>query len=54
MMELYPVSQIVDNATYPGVLHNAFIAAGIPSFCPEVGAARILDHDLIAASWKAR
>ncbi len=48
MLELYPVSQIVDNATYPGVLHNAFINAGIPSFCPEVGAARILDHDLIA------
>jgi predicted deacylase len=48
MMELYPVSQIVDNPTYPGVLHNAFIDAGIPSFCPEVGAARILDHELIA------
>jgi predicted deacylase len=48
MLELYPVSQIVDNPTYPGVLHNAFIDAGIPSFCPEVGAARILDHDLIA------
>jgi predicted deacylase len=48
MLELYPVSQIVDNATYPGVLHNAFIDAGIPAFCPEVGAARILDHDLIS------
>jgi uncharacterized protein len=48
MMELYPVSQIVDNPTYPGVLHNAFIDAGIPSFCPEVGAARLLDHELIA------
>jgi predicted deacylase len=30
------------------VLHNAFIAAGIPSFCPEVGAARVLDPQLIA------
>jgi predicted deacylase len=48
MLEVYPVSQIADNPTYPGVLHNAFIAAGIPSFCPEVGAARILDHDKIA------
>ena len=48
MMELYPISQIVDNPTYPGVLHNAFIDAGIPSFCPEVGAARLLDHELIA------
>ena len=48
MLELYPVSQIFDDPTDPGVLHNAFIAAGIPSFCPEVGAARILDHDRIA------
>jgi predicted deacylase len=32
MLELYPVSQIADNPTYPGVLHNAFIDAGIPSF----------------------
>jgi predicted deacylase len=48
MMELYPVSQIFDNPTYPGVLHNAFIDAGIPSFCPEVGAARLLDHERIA------
>ncbi|MEH6721090.1 MAG: succinylglutamate desuccinylase/aspartoacylase family protein [Aurantimonas endophytica] len=48
MMELYPVSQIADNPAYPGVLHNAFIDAGIPSFCPEVGAARGLDAELIA------
>jgi len=48
MLELYPVSQIADNPTYPGVLHNAFIDAGIPSFCPEVGAARALDHERIA------
>jgi predicted deacylase len=49
MMELYPVSQIANNPTYPGVLHNAFIDAGIPAFCPEVGAARVLDHDRIAS-----
>ena len=49
MLELYPVSQIADNPTYPGVLHTAFIAAGIPAFCPEVGAARILDHERIAS-----
>ena len=48
MMDLYPVSQIADNPAYPGVLHNAFIDAGIPSFCPEVGAARSLDHHRIA------
>jgi predicted deacylase len=48
MLDLYPVGQIFDDPTYPGVLHNAFIAAGIPSFCPEVGAARVLDHDRIA------
>jgi predicted deacylase len=48
MLELYPVSQITDNPAYPGVLHNAFIDAGIPSFCPEVGAARVLDHARIA------
>ncbi len=47
MLELYPVSQIADNPVYPGVLHNAFIAAGIPSFCAEIGAARVLDPDLI-------
>ena len=33
---------------YGGVLHDAFTAAGIPSICPEVGAARILDPKLIA------
>lgn len=48
MLELYPVSQIANNATYPGVLHNAFIDAGIPSLCAEIGAARVLDHDRIA------
>jgi predicted deacylase len=48
MVELYPIGQIFDNPTYPSVLHNAFINAGIPSFCPEVGAARHLDLEMIA------
>jgi uncharacterized protein len=48
MMELFPVSQIFDNHVYPGVLHNAFIDVGIPSFTPEIGAARILNHEMIS------
>ena len=48
MVELYPVGQIFDNPVYPGVLHNAFVDVGIPSFTPEVGAARVLDLELIA------
>ncbi len=48
MVELYPIGQIFDNHTYPGVLHNAFIDAGIPSFCPEIGAARVLDLEMIS------
>jgi predicted deacylase len=47
MLDLYPVRQIWDNSAYPGVLHNAFIDAGIPSFCPEVGAARALNLDMV-------
>jgi uncharacterized protein len=47
MVDLYPVGQIFDNPTYPSVLHNAFIATGIPSFCPEIGAARHLDLEMI-------
>lgn len=47
MLDLYPVRQIFDNAVYPGVLHNAFIEAGIPSFCPEVGGARALNLDIV-------
>ncbi|WP_201839152.1 M14 family metallopeptidase [Microvirga zambiensis] len=43
MVELYPVGQIFDNHVYPGVLHNAFMDVGIPSFTPEIGAARVLD-----------
>ncbi len=48
MMELYPVGQILDNHVYPGVLHNAFMDVGIPAFTPEIGAARILDPEMIA------
>lgn len=47
MAELYPIGQIFDNAGYPGLLSNAFIEAGIPSFTPEIGAARILDLEMI-------
>jgi hypothetical protein len=47
MMMLYPVPAIWDNPAYPGVLHNAYIDAGIPSFTPEVGVARRLDLDAI-------
>ena len=48
MAELYPIDQIFDNAAYPGILSNALIAVGIPSFTPEVGNSRILDLDKIA------
>ncbi|MRG57823.1 peptidase M14 [Phyllobacterium sp. SYP-B3895] len=46
MVELYPVGQIFDNHVYPGVLHNAFMDVGIPSFTPEIGAARVLDREM--------
>jgi predicted deacylase len=48
MVELYPVGQIFDNHVYPGVLHNAFIDAGIPAFTPEIGAARVLNLAMIS------
>jgi uncharacterized protein len=48
MVDLFPVDQVFDNHVYPGVLHNAFVDAGIPSFCPEVGAARVLDLEMIS------
>jgi hypothetical protein len=47
MMMLYPIGMIWDNPAYAGVLHNAYIDAGIPCFTPEVGAARRLDLDMI-------
>jgi uncharacterized protein len=48
MAELYPVGQIFDNHVYPGVLHNAFIDVGIPAFTPEIGAARVLNLEMIS------
>lgn len=50
MLDLYPVGQILDmpKQAYPTVLHNAFLDAGIPAFCPEIGAARVLDPEMIA------
>jgi predicted deacylase len=47
MAELFPIDQIFDNAAYPGLLANACIDVGIPAFTPEIGAPRILDHDMI-------
>ncbi|GJD49767.1 N-alpha-acetyl-L-2,4-diaminobutyric acid deacetylase [Methylobacterium crusticola] len=48
MAELYPVGQIFDNHVYPGVLHNAFVDAGIPAFTPEIGPARVLNLEMIS------
>src|SRR6516162_2930335 len=48
MVELYPVGQIFANHAYPGVLHNAFVDVGIPSFTPEIGAARVLNLEMIS------
>jgi uncharacterized protein len=48
MAELYPIGQIFDNHVYPGVLHNAFVDVGIPSFTPEIGAARILNLEIVS------
>jgi predicted deacylase len=47
MMELFPVGLIWDDPAYPGVLHNAFVDVGIPCFTPEIGAARVLDPEMI-------
>jgi uncharacterized protein len=48
MVELYPVGQIFANHAYPGVLHNAFVDVGIPAFTPEIGAARVLNLEMIS------
>lgn len=48
MAELYPVGQIFDNHLHPGVLRNALVDVGIPAFTPEVGAARVLDIEMIS------
>jgi hypothetical protein len=47
MAELFPISQIFDNAAYPTLLANALINVGIPAITPEIGAARILDPKMI-------
>ncbi|MCV9910362.1 succinylglutamate desuccinylase/aspartoacylase family protein [Brucella sp. HL-2] len=50
LLDLYPVAQILDmpKQAYPTVLHNAFLDVGIPAFCPEIGAARVLNPEMIA------
>jgi predicted deacylase len=48
MVDLYPVGQIFDNHVYPGILHNAFMDVGIPAFTPEIGAARVLNLEMIS------
>lgn len=50
MLDLYPVGQILNmpKSAYPTVLHNAFIDVGIPAIAPEIGAARVLDREMIA------
>jgi hypothetical protein len=47
MIDLFPVRQVWDSPAYAGVLHSAFVKAGIPSICPEVGAARVLNVEMI-------
>ena len=42
------MGQIFNNHVYPGVLHNAFMDVGIPAFTPEIGAARILNLEMIS------
>ena len=48
MTDFYPVGQIWDDPIQPGVLHNPFVDVGISCLTPEVGAARIVDRDMIA------
>jgi hypothetical protein len=47
MAELYPIAQIFDNPAYPTLLANALINVGIPAITPEIGAARVLDLNMI-------
>ena len=47
MSELFPIDHIYDNPAYPTLLANAFINVGIPALTPEIGAARILDLNMI-------
>jgi predicted deacylase len=48
MAELFPIRQIWDFAGYPGLLPVALADVGIPTFTPEIGAARIVDQEMIA------
>jgi predicted deacylase len=50
MADLYPVGQILDmpKHAYATTLHNALLGAGVPAFTPEIGAARVLDPEMIA------
>ena len=50
MADLYPVGQILDmpKHAYPTTLHNALLAAGIPAFTPEIGAARVVNPEMSA------
>ncbi|NIF79290.1 succinylglutamate desuccinylase/aspartoacylase family protein [Paraburkholderia sp. Cy-641] len=47
MAELFPITQIFDNPAYPTLLANALIDVGIPAITPEIGAARIIDLNMI-------
>jgi uncharacterized protein len=47
MAELFPIAQIFDNPAYPTLLANALINVGIPAITPEIGDARVLDHNMI-------
>lgn len=47
MAELFPISQIFDDAAYPTLLPNALIDVGIPSLTAEIGAARVFDFTMI-------
>jgi uncharacterized protein len=40
MTDLFPIGLMWDNPAYLGVLHNAFVDAGISCFTPEIGAAQ--------------
>ncbi|WP_218642007.1 succinylglutamate desuccinylase/aspartoacylase family protein [Burkholderia sp. SRS-W-2-2016] len=44
---LFPIRQIFDNPAYPTLLANALINVGIPAITPEIGAARVLDLQMI-------
>jgi uncharacterized protein len=49
MAGLFPIRQIFDFAGYPGLLPVALADIGIPTFTPEIGAARIVDQEMVPA-----